>query len=418
MRSKTALSLAEFCLALDGDPWQFAGIDRYGELKTPSEEVNITLEDAWMTKASANNATPAGSNSRSVVRKAIASAERRFAEVCHRYPVPTQTIAEHHLTDSYLRVQHKGFVVKPRYTPDIQFGVLEKTQSAGDIALVKLVEAAIVDEFTCEAPVPDDTLAGDVHVYLTATDGSYSAEPGLEAEIRPVQVVIDSSAGTGNWKATFTIPAYLCVKPSLYKNQKTALSHQSETYIDNVHIWIDSINLCQSGTFRGKKRASLLSSEDVQASLYDDGDGYFIAQPVTCQNDVFRSTILQNYPDSIFLNYVSGFVRDNGRVQEAVADVIWKLALGYLHFDEERNPATKQSPPLRTSKAQYYRQVQQVIKRRDVIGNQTATEYQMDVKPEIQYYLNGLDSRRGPIQAYGDILEYGWVSHTVNRTIK
>lgn len=419
MRSATYLSLAELCLALDGNPWTFAGINRFPETKTPSQEERYTMELPWQTKAGANNATPAGSNSRDAVRKALTSAERKFIQLCQKYPAPEQIQDEYHRVKSPHRTQHSGFVIKPRYSVDVVFGTRNLVGDGSDSAITKEVDSAIQDRFIFTNPVtvPDDTLAEDVHIYLTSADGDYSGDPGIEHEIRPVEVSIDSSGGAGNWTAQVSIPAYLCVKPSLYTNQSGSLPHESATYIDNVVLYVESIDVCDQGYFRSKKRSNgRLTDVDTLAEFVDDGNEYYLVEPITCTDGLIYGTVLRNYPDSIHLNYVSGFARENGRVNQAVVNVLWKLTLGYLEFDEERSitPPSLPANPLWTGKARAYRQMQQIEKRRDNIGNQVGTEWMVLVRPDIQQYLTGLTIRRGPVEAIGEMLDNGWIRQSVH----
>ena len=410
MRSDTTLSLAEFCLALNGNPWFFAGIDRYGEVKSLSQEVIITLEDPWQTKAGANNSAQAGSNSRVAVADAIRRAERRIAEMTGKYLIPTQICNEMQGIDSPFRTQHVGFVLKPENTPVIQFGVRSSTQAGDDVALTK-EDSGILDTFTCTVTVPDNTSENDVRVYLTPSDGNYSGTPQLQHEIRPVSVSIN----TTTWLASIEIPAYVCVKPSLYSNQRAGILHEADSYVDEVDIWVDSVDVCQSGEFQYYTRVNGLPSDTrVPAAFYDQGDDWYNAVPVTCTNGTFSSTILQRHPERMYINYLAGFARENGRVQATIADIIWMMATGYLAFDEERVNSRENIPtsPLWTTKAKYYREMQVYDRRVDYIGPQESVEKAKAYPAEYDYWLDGLEPRRGPVQAIGDILSKGWVSST------
>lgn len=421
MYSDTQLSLAEFCAVMQGNPWMFAGIDRYGDVKTLSQEVNITLEDPWMTKASANTSRQAGSNSRTAVRDAIRASEQRFLSVTNIGINPSiQVWDTDHPVDSVYRTKHKGFVVRPRYHPIQGFGVIKQTQIGAKHTLTRTKDGVIHDIFSFTIDVPDNTSADEIHIYLTDDDGNYTGLPSLEHEIRPVSVDIDATGGAGDWQAHLSFPAYLAVLPDLYDNQRAPLPHSLNTYINEVVVYVHSLDICQQGSFVAHKQGQLSAAEVVSANFYALGHYYYQVEPIACQNETIRATVLKTYPKLIHINYRAGFERVNGHVDTRVADVISKLAIGYLSFDEERvNDRDVHAPsPLWTGKAQYYRERQLLEKRVDNIGAQVGREYASDVMDNIRYMLNGLEIRRGPVQAYGDILTYGWQSKEINRTIK
>jgi len=260
-------------------------------------------------------------------------------------------------------------------------------------------------------PVPDDTQADDVHVYLTASDGLYSGLPKLQHEIRPLRVTIDSSGGAGNWIAQIEGDAYLFVKPELYEiDPPEAVPHEADSYVDEVDVYLRTLDNCQQGVFvLGKPCNSLPCPDEDTISLCfaEDKAGIYSASPVTCSEGSMSKRSLPRCPKAIRMNYLAGAQREDGQASEEMLSLISRLALGYLPFDEDQYedyPTT----PLHTSVAVQYRAIQKWESGKDTINPQVSTKFELAVPPHIQHLLGGLEPRRGFVDVLGELLDRGW----------
>lgn len=277
MRSDTYLSIAEFVEHVGGDPWGTAQIDRYDETsRNISDEVMVMVEKAHYRLPDANNAQRAQTNSRQHLIQALKQAEKRFVDWCDRYPIAVDVNETHELGSAY-RHRHGTIAFKPKFNV-MQFGSLVWSQIGDDIAITRDDDGVILNTFTMTVSVADDTVASDVHVYITSDDGSYTGQPTRNEEIRPLSVVIDSSLGTGNWSATITGSAYLFVKPSLYMvDPAFPLDHALDTYVESVDVWVSSINPCDNGSITVKNNNRDLATRYETTGVYfeDLYNGYY-----------------------------------------------------------------------------------------------------------------------------------------------
>jgi hypothetical protein len=378
MRSKSLLSLDEFCRFVGGDPWAFAGINRYGDDVAFADDIVLTAQYPYQRMPdSANDSTYAGSNSRQAVEQALLKAERLFTKWSGRHPVPVQVLQEEHKFPSQFALRY------------------------GNIPAIFMPKRAWVQGFG-------------------VSDGNYSGEPALQHEIRPLTVVIDDSGGTGNWTASIEGPAYLFVKPELYEiDPPEAIEHIAGSYVANVTVWVKSLDVCQQGEFIIPRPCSSLPCPEpttMGICWMTEKTGYS-PQAVTCTDGEMSKDHLIAWPQKIRMNYVAGFERENGLMAEAMVSLIAPLALGYLPFDEEIFEDFPTSP-LFTSTAKYFREIQKWEQGRDTINPQVSTKFALAVPNHIQHMISGLEPRRGFVQTFGEILDNGWLVQTNGYTHK
>lgn len=418
MRSKSLLSLAEFCRFCGGDPWAFAGINRYGDNPSFADDIVLTARYAHQRMPdSANDSSYAGSNSHEAVEKALLKAESLFLRWTRRYPVPVQVLNERHDYPSAFKLRY--MTVPALFMPkmkDIQaFGVWVETIAKEGATVTKTEDEEIADVFSIDAvSVPDDTAAEDVHVYLTAADGLYSGSPSRQHEIRPLRVTIDSSGGTGNWIANIEGEAYLFVEPELYEiDPPEAIAHEVDSYISTVDVYVRSLDICQQGEFILSAPCNSLPCPEpasVQLCMAEDKRGYS-ASPVVCSDGEMSRSRLARCPKEIQLNYIAGMALEDRLMAEDMLNMIAPLALGYLPFDEEVYedfPTT----PLNTSKALHYREIQKWESGRDAINPQVSLKFELAVPNHLQHLLGGLEPRRGFVQVLGEIMDRAWFVQT------
>ncbi len=414
MRSKSLLSLAEFCKFVGGDPWAFAGINRYSD-ETYADDIVLTAQYAYQRMPdSANDSTYAGNNSRQAAEQAILKGENLFLRWTRRYPVPVNVLAEKQDYPSAfkLRYQTVPALFKPKYKELQAFGVWVESIAEDGASVTKTVDEQIADVFSIDdVPVPDDTAAEDVHVYLNPDDGIYTGNPSRQHEIRPLTVTIDSSGGTGNWLAQIEGDAYLFVKPELYEiDPPQAIAHEDASYISTVDVYVRTVDSCQQGNFILPAPCSSLpcpDSESVALCMVEDKRGMYTATPVVCSEGSMTKSRLPRCPKRIEMNYIAGVELEDRLMAEEMVNLVARLALGYLPFDEESfedYPTT----PLYTSLAKQYRAIQKWESGRDAIQPQVSTKFELAVPENIQHLLGGLEPRRGTVEALGEILDRGW----------
>lgn len=425
MRSKTLLTLSEFCSWVGGDPWAFAGIDLYDDDAPLHGDIALTAQYARQRMPnSTNDSTYAGSNSRQMVEQAILKAERLFFRWTNRYPVPVNILAEKHNHPSVFDLRY-GTVVptfKPKVAEVRSFGVWVLEEASMGHSVSKLDGGDIADIFSMDAvPVPDNTLAQDVHVYLNKVDGNYSGLPQLQHEIRPLRCTIDASGGSGNWVAHLEGDAYLFVLPELYEiDPPEGIEHEAASYLATVDVYTKSVDSCQQGRYIVPNPCNALPCPEpsmVLACWKSEGRGHYSPMPVTCNEGIMQKSKLGNWPSEVEMNYIAGAALDNRFVNEQMLGLISQLALGFLPFDEESLedfPTT----PLWTGTARYYRALQTWETGFDMVAPQVGIKKALAVPPHLQHLINGLEPRRGFVQSLGEIMEMAWLVQTYGSTHK
>lgn len=415
MRSKSLLSLAEFCRFVGGDPWAFAGINRYAAETSYAEDIVLTAQYPYQRiPASANNSTYAGTNSRQEVEQALLKAESLFSRWTRHYPVPVQVLGEKHKFPSAFNLRYGTVpaLFKPKFAELQSFGVWVETIAEEGATVTMLDDAEIADVFSIDAiPVPDDTTAEDVHVYLTASDGLYLGSPSRQHEIRPLRVTIDESGGAGNWLANIEGEAYLFVKPELYEiDPPEAISHEVASYVATVDVYVREVDSCQQGHFLIPAPCTSLpcsAPSSVGLCWVEQRSGIYAASPVVCTDGEMSKASLSRYPSRVVMNYVAGEACDGHLMAEDMLNMVSQLTLGFLPFDEE-NFEDYPTTPLFTSTAKYFREMQRWETGRDVVNPQMSTKFALAVAPHIQHLLGGLEPRRGFVQVLGELLDRGW----------
>jgi len=106
----------------------------------------------------------------------------------------------------------------------------------------------LLDTFTSDPfPIPDDTTVDQICAFFTEADRL--GEPLLQWQIRPFNVTIDSSGGTGNWTAIISGGAYLLVVPALYLAQQpeALCADEDDNYVIEIDIYLKTVDRTAQG---------------------------------------------------------------------------------------------------------------------------------------------------------------------------
>lgn len=407
MRSDTLLSLDEFCRWAGVDPWAAAQVDRSND-KLDDPDLLVAVQYPWQGMANTNDATPAEANSRDFVVQAIRRAERLFAKITSRYPAPMQILDDEHVFPSQFEMRH-GYSFRPTYRHVEAFGVEQWTLQEAGVSITQLVDSELSETFSIEVAVPDDTEVDGVHVFLPGEAAT------LANEIRPLDVTIDSSAGTGNWIANISGAAYLFVKPEHYTEQypepvpfdKTSYTND---YLQTVDIYLRSIDVGQQGVYKVPQPCSTLPCPDpteVGVCWSKVGlDDWVFGEPASFDGSTWTRENLKRYPKSVSMNYVAGYPKVGQRIADVTKDIIGMLTCGLMGLEI---PEDEQSSIFMTSKMKYFVAIQSWQNKADHIAPQMGYSAILTIPKALLETLNGLEPRRGIVQAYTEMVNLGWI---------
>jgi hypothetical protein len=416
MRSDTLLSLTEFVQWVGGDVWAFAQIDRSPTQRREKDSCACTVEYEWQFDPQyANSPKRAGANSRETIRQAIRQAERLFTLWTNHYPLPVNIVGEQYPWRLRgLRKLPPKFLTQ--YAPYLQSGVYVLTALSAAADLTRTDGGGqLLDAFTLTLPVPDNTRADEIRVFL----------PGEATERRneivPLTVHINSSGGTGNWTATISGESYLFVLPEKYlANEPQCVKHEAANYLTTVDVWRQTIDTTQQGVFvfdalgdcNGAPCAEPTTSSlcwHIQAS---ENLPWLVPASITWVEGIATGYTLPRSPDAVRINYIAGFNRVMGRMDEQVKHILCLLTAAYLLCGDGMC-----CQACATDKLKYYRELQ-TYKSKDSqflsSGGESGATHTLLVDHATIARLSGLEPRRGFVQAYGLLRDMGWLTDDSN----
>ena len=399
MRSDTALTLAEYANWLGANPWRLAQVEN-GDAVLKGDKCDdgfsCSFEYLWQ----------AGMNSREFIIQAMRCADQIFQNWTNRLPYPTGVAADE-LDFPFPEAGFLNGVGEPKkfslsWENWTNFGLRTYTQIADDQVLTR---GAPDDVFTITAlAVPDNTLATDVIVALTPADGGYTDGdvPPLEQQIRPLTVTIDSSGGAGLWTADIEGAAYLFVLSTLYEAvEPTCQEHELATYIEDVDIWISSVDTTDQGEFVWTANGNCANppcAEDTDTlCLRREQMAMVSATPARYSDSVWANYCITTVPQFMLLNYIAGESLENGSFSsQFMVHILSLLTTAILEVDWEEC-----CNPCMTAKFAFYNEIQKEIV---TDGTESGTsirggaEYKM-MKTDKYLDALGYDLRRGFVYA-------------------
>lgn len=405
MRSNTLTPLLQFTEWFGINGFRANGIN-YPKKLNASNKCQCTLQHAWQSSEW----------TRDDLISMLQTAEDFFVREAGFHVAPVQISDELHkykTNGRMLNANNEYKSVEPDYSCEIQeFGKYVLT-FIGYMDVVKEIEGTIQDVFTGQVPLPAGTLIDNVKLYFTEADGNYAGEliydEARELEIRPL-----SNCYIISNVLYMNEPAYLFKKPEL-DEASDCVDHVSSTYVDEVAVYILSVDKCDQGNFiytsarpcSGSNCDESRTSICVQKRLVG-GQTWAVPVPTNCavnENDelVYTSYYMTGMPSNVELNYITGRKLKKGLIQNDYFSTVAKLAVGLA--DCIRNWCD--CADCAKDKIEHYHSVLKVkTENADVTQRGVGDRYQIILTPQTLALIGGMPPYIGLTQGIQEILSY------------
>jgi hypothetical protein len=299
---------------------------------------------------------------RAEISRAIKEAEDRIARIIKYYPYPKYLEQEVTLDDNPKDAISKFESICGRYyghdLPPVQtkwnylvavgtltHELLEANLSVGRGSIY--VPANLEEQFVSGVfSVPDNTVPQDIVAFFTA--GDRFGEPKEQWQIRPINVVIDSSGGDGNWTATINGPAFCIVRPELYLSYEAIplTADDNSVYVTEIEVYLKTIDATQQGELI-YPNCCAESRQPVCYTIWDRDHGLLVPNPARLDTTVTPNELICNQsltnctcgqyrkkPIKADIHYVAGYpLQENGQIDSLLAIAIAKLATHLLQCE-------------------------------------------------------------------------------------
>jgi len=404
MRSNTLTPLKQFIDWWGIEPYRANGIDRYGNIKpnkSSKDDCYCMLQHPWDAKSQW---------SRDDLITMLQYAESTFTLEAGYHPAPFQILDEPHQYDSRNGVLRKDGLLKsvmPNYPCKLETFGTKYYESLGFAELTRDDESGILDTFTFQIVVDAGTLAKDIKVYFTITDGRPDTllEPYtlMEWEIRPLNIRVDGTV------ATISGGAYLFKKPEL-DEATTCLEHELTIYVSEVEVFIEKINkcnqgyyFCEAGTCNGYNCESTQMSICFNKRLV--GEGYWgVPAPLACNDEnVLVPYCISCKPQQVNMNYINGQPLENGYVNQYVFKTVALLAISLADCIKSWCVCDM----CVTDKIKYYRSYEMIKVAEGMQGGAIGDQYRHFITDQTKSLISGLPPYRGLVEAFRNIQTIG-----------
>lgn len=405
MRSNTLTPLLQFIDWWGIEPYRANGIDRYGNIKpskSSKDDCYCMLQHPW----NANSQW-----SRDDLITMLQYAETTFALEAGFYPAPFQILDEPHQFNTRNGILRKDGLLKsvmPNYACHLKDFGTKYYESLGFAELTKTDQGNLLDEFTFQVIVDEGTLAQDIKVYFTITDGRPMTvlEPykQMEWEIRPLNISVVGVT------ATITGGAYLFKKPEL-DEATTCLEHVTETYVDEVEVFVEKINkcnqgyfLCEAGTCEGYNCESTKMGVCFN-KRYVAGGYWAVPAPLACNDEnVLVPYCITCKPQQVNMNYISGHaLTDQGLIDPMIFKTLALLSISLADCIKSWCACDL----CVSKKVEYYRSYEMIKVGEGIRDGAIGDQYKHYITDQTKNLISGLPPYRGLVEAFRNIQNIG-----------
>jgi len=409
MRSNTLTPLLQFIRWWGIDPWYAAGIDydNSSQAATPSalrtsttDQCDCMVQHPWDSFKNW---------SRDDLIAMLEQAETFFLNETNFYPAPYYIEGEqkaypaknNHLGYSTMKSDARPKTIKPYHPCNLQGFATYSLELVDTVSLTRDdgIGGDVYDEFTATVVVPSGTLASELRVYFTASDGGYTETPGFNDhlyEIRPLTIAVNGV------NATITGPAYLFKLPTLDEIPECH-PHDQASYVEDIAVYLVVKDECSQGNFICfVDDCQYVPCEPVTYPLcmgvkQVGRQTWGMAYPAECnESEVQTRYCLSCAPDEVQYNYVNGVaLLDGGYMPAKYVNVLSMLAVGLADCVKEWCDCLN----CPNKKVNYYRTAPLALVETDKDASEYNLGWQLVLSKATVQQLAGLPPYNGILQA-------------------